>query len=338
MSAIVMSAVRRSPNEGTRHEADRSPSPHQEPRDGRRGGHVRPPRRRDPAGLRPADRLVDPPHPRAPRAGRRPHGVAATRTRPAAPVSRWSRAAPRATNIVTPLCDAYMDSMPIVVHHRPGRRTGDRHRRVPGGRHRRHHDAGHQAQLARSPTPRTSPASIREAFHVATTGRPGPVLVDFPKDIANATMEWYWPEKIDLPGYKPNVKGHPRQIKDAARLITEARQPVIYAGGGILQGGRVGAAARARRAHRHPGRHDADGPRRAARRAPALPRHAGHARQLHRGHRRCRSPTCSSRSVRASTTASPASPRRSRRTPRSSTSTSIRPSSARSGSRRADRR
>ena len=51
---------------------------------------------------------------------------------------------------------------------------------------------------------------IREAFHVATTGRPGPVLVDFPKDIANPTMEWYWPEKVDLPGYKPNVKGHPQ--------------------------------------------------------------------------------------------------------------------------------
>ena len=62
------------------------------------------------------------------------------------------------------------------------------------------------------------PRVVREAFHVATTGRPGPVLVDFPKDVANATMEWYWPEKVDLPGYKPNVKGHPKQIKDAARL------------------------------------------------------------------------------------------------------------------------
>jgi acetolactate synthase-1/2/3 large subunit len=78
---------------------------------------------------------------------------------------------------------------------------------------------------------------MKEAFHIATTGRPGPVLVDFPKDIANATMEWYWPEKVELPGYKPNVKGHPRQIKEAAKLIGEAERPVIYAGGGILNAG-----------------------------------------------------------------------------------------------------
>src|SRR5262249_53094413 len=59
----------------------------------------------------------------------------------------------------------------------------------------------------------------------------------FPKDIANQEMEWYWPEKIDMPGYKPNVKGHPKQIKDAAKLIQESRRPVIYAGGGILKAG-----------------------------------------------------------------------------------------------------
>ena len=79
------------------------------------------------------------------------------------------------------------------------------------------------------------PRVIREAFHVATTGRPGPVLVDFPKDIANQTMEWYWPEKVDLPGYKPTMKGHPKQIKDAARSSRRASKPVILAGGGILK-------------------------------------------------------------------------------------------------------
>jgi acetolactate synthase I/II/III large subunit len=79
------------------------------------------------------------------------------------------------------------------------------------------------------------PRIVREAFHVATTGRPGPVLVDIPKDIANQTMDWEWPDSVDLPGYKPNVKGHPKQIKEAARLISQAERPVIYAGGGILK-------------------------------------------------------------------------------------------------------
>jgi acetolactate synthase-1/2/3 large subunit len=79
------------------------------------------------------------------------------------------------------------------------------------------------------------PRTIREAFHVATTGRPGPVLVDVPKDVSNAPMDWYWPEAIDLPGYKPSTKGHAKQIKEAARLINSARRPVIYAGGGILK-------------------------------------------------------------------------------------------------------
>src|ERR1043165_7095188 len=79
------------------------------------------------------------------------------------------------------------------------------------------------------------PRVVREAFHVATTGRPGPVLVDVPKDIANQMMDWEWPETVALPGYKPNLKGHPKQIKDAARLIGEAHRPVIYAGGGILK-------------------------------------------------------------------------------------------------------
>ncbi len=143
---------------------------------------------------------------------------------------------PAATNIVTPLCDAYMDSVPIVVI------TGQVPYKVIGT------DAFQEADTVGITMPITKhnwlisdpadiPRVIREAFHVATTGRPGPVLVDMPKDIANATMQWYWPEKVDLPGYKPNIKGHPKQIKDAARLINEARQPVIYAGGGILKAG-----------------------------------------------------------------------------------------------------
>jgi acetolactate synthase-1/2/3 large subunit len=140
---------------------------------------------------------------------------------------------PAATNIVTPLCDAYMDSIPIVVI------TGQVAYSVIGT------DAFQEADTVGITMPVTKhnwlisdaqdiPRVVREAFHVATTGRPGPVLIDLPKDVANAPMEWYWPEKVDMPGYKPNVKGHPRQIKDAAKLINEARQPVIYAGGGIM--------------------------------------------------------------------------------------------------------
>jgi acetolactate synthase-1/2/3 large subunit len=89
------------------------------------------------------------------------------------------------------------------------------------------------------------PLAIRQAFHIATTGRPGPVLVDIPKDIVdptnpNSAMEWYWPTDAEvassLPGYKPTTKGHPRKIKEAAELIVAAAErPVIYAGGGILK-------------------------------------------------------------------------------------------------------
>ena len=149
---------------------------------------------------------------------------------------------PAATNIVTPLCDAYMDSVPIVVI------TGQVPYAVIGT------DAFQECDTVGITMPVTKhnwlisdpqdiPRIVREAFHVATTGRPGPVLVDLPKDVANAPMDWYWPEKVDLPGYKPNVKGHPKQIKDAARLIQEAQRPVIYAGGGIIKAG----AARALR-------------------------------------------------------------------------------------------
>jgi acetolactate synthase I/II/III large subunit len=141
---------------------------------------------------------------------------------------------PAATNIVTPLCDAYMDSIPLVVV------TGQVPYSVIGT------DAFQECDTVGITMPVTKhnwlvtdaqdiPRIVREAFHVATTGRPGPVLVDVPKDIANQEMDWEWPESVDMPGYKPNKKGHAKQIKDAARLMASARQPVIYAGGGILK-------------------------------------------------------------------------------------------------------
>jgi acetolactate synthase I/II/III large subunit len=143
---------------------------------------------------------------------------------------------PAATNIVTPLCDAYMDSVPVVVI------TGQVPYAVIGT------DAFQECDTVGITMPVTKhnwlisdaqdiPRVVREAFHVATTGRPGPVLIDLPKDVANTPMDWYWPEKVDLPGYKPNVKGHPKQIKDAARVIQESQRPVIYAGGGVLKAG-----------------------------------------------------------------------------------------------------
>ncbi len=146
---------------------------------------------------------------------------------------------PGATNIVTPLADAMMDSIPIVVI------TGQVPSAAIGT------DAFQECDtigITRSVTKHNEliteaqdiPRVIREAFHIATTGRPGPVLVDIPKDIVDpknprSAMEWSWPESVDLPGYKPTTRGHPRMIREAARLISESRRPVIYAGGGILK-------------------------------------------------------------------------------------------------------
>ncbi|MFV0316650.1 MAG: thiamine pyrophosphate-binding protein, partial [Microthrixaceae bacterium] len=150
---------------------------------------------------------------------------------------------PAATNIVTPLCDAYMDSVPMVVI------TGQVATAGLGT------DAFQECDtvgITRSVTKHNElvtraqdiPLVIRQAFHLATTGRPGPVLVDVPKDIVDpnnpaAHFEWYWPtdEEVvaSLPGYRPTIKGHPRKIKDAAEAILTAQRPVIYAGGGILK-------------------------------------------------------------------------------------------------------
>jgi acetolactate synthase-1/2/3 large subunit len=141
---------------------------------------------------------------------------------------------PAATNLVTPLCDAFMDSIPMVAI------TGQ----VPTGAIGT--DAFQECDtvgITRSVTKHNElvmsaqdlPQAIREAFHIATTGRPGPVLVDVPKDVLQSTMDWYWPDSVDLPGYKPTTKGHPRMIREAARLILAAERPVLYCGGGILK-------------------------------------------------------------------------------------------------------
>ncbi len=145
---------------------------------------------------------------------------------------------PAATNMVTPLCDAYMDSVPLVVI------TGQVSRSFIGTDGFQECDT---VGITRSVTkhnelvmdPAELPMLVRQAFHLASTGRPGPVLLDVPKDVLQAEIDFYWPSDEDvaasLPGYKPTVKGHPRMIKEAARLICEAHRPVIYAGGGILK-------------------------------------------------------------------------------------------------------
>ena len=190
---------------------------------------------------------------------------------------------PAATNIVTPLADAYLDSIPIVVI------TGQVAYSAIGT------DAFQEADTVGITMPITKhnwlvsdvndiPRVIREAFHVATTGRPGPVLVDFPKDIANQTMEWYWPEKVDMPGLQADREGPPEADQGRGAPHPDRDDAGDPRGRRHPQGQRHERAAGARRAVRHPRRHHVDGARRVARRASAVPRHAGHARQLHRGH------------------------------------------------------
>jgi len=141
---------------------------------------------------------------------------------------------PGATNIVTPLANAYMDSIPLVVV------TGQVPTSAIGT------DAFQEADITGITMGVTKhnwlitdaadiPRVIAEAFHVATTGRPGPVLVDMPKDVSNATMKWYWPETLDLPGYRPPSTPAAGLVTEAAALIASARRPVLYVGGGVLK-------------------------------------------------------------------------------------------------------
>jgi acetolactate synthase I/II/III large subunit len=150
---------------------------------------------------------------------------------------------PAATNLITPLQDAYMDSIPVVAI------TGQVAQTSIGM------DAFQEAHTWGISMPCTKhnylvtdveqiPDVIREAFHLAATGRPGPVLVDIPKDLLVETMTWHRPGEINLPGYKPSVKGHPKQVQTAVELINQSERPVLYAGGGII---RANAADRLRR-------------------------------------------------------------------------------------------
>ena len=143
---------------------------------------------------------------------------------------------PGATNLVTPIADAYMDSVPIVAI------TGQVARPAIGT------DAFQEADIQGITLPITKhnflvqsadevAQTLAEAFHLAATGRPGPVLVDIPKDVLQAPTTFFWPPTLDLPGYRPTLHPHGKQIREAARLIAGSRRPVLYVGGGVLKAG-----------------------------------------------------------------------------------------------------
>lgn len=144
-----------------------------------------------------------------------------------------STSGPGATNLVTGIATAYMDSVPIVAL------TGQVPRSLIGN------DAFQEADITGITQPITKhnylvqdpediPRIVKEAFHIASTGRPGPVLIDLPKDVQNIEIDLHYPEKVELRGYKPTYKGNTQQIKRAAEEIANSCRPIIYAGGGVI--------------------------------------------------------------------------------------------------------
>ncbi|GAA2182712.1 acetolactate synthase large subunit [Brooklawnia cerclae] len=141
---------------------------------------------------------------------------------------------PGATNLVTPIADAYMDSVPIVAI------TGQVNSAFIGT------DAFQEADIRGITMPITKhnflvkrtediPETIKAAFHIAATGRPGPVLVDIAKDALASSAPFDWNDEIVMPGYKPTSQPHNRQVKQAARLVAASKRPVLYVGGGIVK-------------------------------------------------------------------------------------------------------
>jgi acetolactate synthase I/II/III large subunit len=142
---------------------------------------------------------------------------------------------PGATNLVTPIADAWMDSTPLVCI------TGQVRSTLIGT------DAFQECDITGITMPIVKhswlvqdaneiPATLKAAFHIARTGRCGPVLVDVPRDLQEALIDFAYPESVDLPGWKPPAKVHPLQIREAGRTVSNARKPVLYVGGGTLNG------------------------------------------------------------------------------------------------------
>jgi len=145
---------------------------------------------------------------------------------------------PGATNLVTGIANAYMDSVPLVVI------TGQ----VPTSQVGT--DAFQEVDITGITMPVTKhnylvkdpeslPSILKNAFHIASTGRPGPVLIDLPKDVAESVIDFKYPVDVTLRGYRPTFRGHPQKINEAVKLINSSERPVIYAGGGILNAGAV---------------------------------------------------------------------------------------------------
>ncbi len=143
---------------------------------------------------------------------------------------------PGATNLVTPIADAYLDSTPIVCI------TGQVPTHLIGT------DAFQEADIQGITMPIVKhswlvdsveeiPRVFKEAFHIARTGRPGPVLVDIPKDLQLTEFEFSYPKQVDIPGYKPSKHGHPKQVITAAEAILAAERPTLYVGGGAVTSG-----------------------------------------------------------------------------------------------------
>ncbi len=150
---------------------------------------------------------------------------------------------PGATNLVTPIADAHMDSVPIVAV------TGQVAAQAIGT------DAFQEADIRGITMPITKhnflvtdpaeiPRTVAEAFYIASTGRPGPVLVDVAKSALTARTTYTWPGELNLPGYRPVTRPHSKQIREAARLVLEARRPVLYVGGGVIRAGASAELAR----------------------------------------------------------------------------------------------
>ncbi|MFZ5648855.1 MAG: biosynthetic-type acetolactate synthase large subunit [Bacillota bacterium] len=143
---------------------------------------------------------------------------------------------PGATNLVTGIANAYMDSVPLVLI------TGQVSTSQVGT------DSFQEVDITGITMPITKhnylvkdpkriPEIVKNAFHIASTGRPGPVLIDLPRDVAMDTIKFDYPKTVNLRGYKPTYKGHPTKVKEAARMMMKANRPVIYAGGGIKNSG-----------------------------------------------------------------------------------------------------